>query len=147
MRQLSGVIYLRKVLLMFSISIEREDRLWQLRAFDDTRYGRACIGVMQVRRWQECFCVGVASNLIVSPEFRRQRVADRLMLRAEEAARLNGMSLLLSTIRLDNPASIGVVTGRGWMRYGEMRNPKTGNDLAVFGKMIVGAVFEPETDD
>jgi GNAT superfamily N-acetyltransferase len=127
---------------MFSINVLRdEDGAWALHAIGA---GGVCLGVVRLRRWQECHCIGVAFGLFVDESHRRKRVANMLMLRAEEVARLNGISLLLSTIRIDNPASIALVTMRGWASVlGEVRNPKSGNDLRVYAKSIAGAVFPP----
>ena len=127
---------------MCSINVLRdEDGAWALHARDA---GGVCLGKMRLRRWQECHCIGVAFGLFVDESHRRKRVANMLMLRAEEVARLNGISLLMSTIRVDNPASIALVTMRGWASVlGEVRNPKSGNDLLVYVKSIAGAVFPP----
>jgi GNAT superfamily N-acetyltransferase len=127
---------------MFSINVLRdEDGAWALHAIGT---GGVCIGAMRLRRWSECYCIGVAFGLFVDESHRRKRVANTLMLRAEEVARLNGISLLLSTIRVDNPASIALVTMRGWASLiGEVRNPKSGNDLRVYAKSIADAVFPP----
>ena len=130
---------------MCSISVLLgEDGAWALRAIDASG---ACVGAMSLRRWQECYCIGVAFGLFVDDAHRRKGVANMLMLRAEEVARLNGISLLLSTIRIDNPASIALVTMRGWASVlGEVRNPKSGNDLRVYAKSIAGVVFPPAKD-
>ena len=127
---------------MCSINVMREeDGAWTLHARDAAG---VCIGALYLRRWSECYCIGVAFGLFVDESHRRTRVATTLMLRAEEVARLNGMSLLMSTIRVDNPASIALVTMRGWASVlGEVRNPKSGNDLRVYAKSIAGAVFPP----
>ena len=130
---------------MFSINVLRDDDgAWALRAIGA---GGACIGAMRLRRWSECYCIGVAFGLFVDESHRRKRVANMLMLRAEEVAWLNGISLLMSTIRVDNPASVALVTMRGWASVlGEVRNPKSGNDLRVYAKSIAGAVFPPAKD-
>jgi len=119
------------------IEVDSDGVYWLLRAKHDNGQ---CVGAMQIRRWRECVCVGVAFGLLVAPEFRRQRVANMLMLRAEETARINGMSLLLATIRADNEASLSLVLSRGWHRTAEMRNPKSGADLYLYSKSIVGAL-------
>jgi GNAT superfamily N-acetyltransferase len=126
---------------MSLISVEREDgSTWLLRATNEQR----CIGSMRVRRWSECHCIGVAFGLLVAEPYRRKRVANMLMLRAEEVARLNGMSLLLSTVLASNAASVALVTQRGWWSgLGTIHNPKSGNDLLVYSKSIAGAIFEP----
>ena len=126
---------------MCSINVLRdEDGAWALRAIGA---GGVCLGVMRLRRWSECYCIGVAFCLFVDEAHRRKRVANMLMLHAEEVARLNGISLLLSTIRIDNPASIALVTMRGWASVlGEVRNPKSGNDLRVYAKSIAGSTTE-----
>jgi GNAT superfamily N-acetyltransferase len=130
---------------MFSIKMEHDgDGVWILSAIEP-EYG--CVGVMRLRRWSECYCIGVAFGLHVAEPYRRKRFANMLMLRAEEVARLNGMSLLLSTVRADNAASIGLVTKRGWWSgLGTVHNPKSGNDLLVYAKNIAGAVFPPAKD-
>lgn len=130
---------------MSLINVERdEDGAWVLSAIEP---GYGCIGAMRLRRWTECYCIGVAFGLFVSEPYRRKRVANDLMVRAEEVARLNGMSLLLSTVRADNAASIGLVTKRGWWSgLGTVHNPKSGNDLLVYAKSIAGAVFPPAKD-
>ena len=127
---------------MCSINVLRdEDGAWALHAMDAAS---VCVGAMRLRRWQECYCIGVAFGLFVDAAHRRKRVANMLMLHAEEVARLNGMSLLLSTIRVDNPASIGLVIKRGWWSgLGTIHNPKSGNDLRVYAKSIAGAIFPP----
>jgi GNAT superfamily N-acetyltransferase len=125
---------------MYSIKTEQDESgLWSFRGVNYTQ-GR-CVGAMQLRRWRECYCVGIAFGLIVVPEFRRQGVADKLMQQMEETARLNGISLLLSTIVADNTASIGLVTSRGWARYVGVCNPKSTHDLAVYGKPLAGATM------
>ena len=127
---------------MFSINVLRDEGgAWALHAIGA---GGVCIGAMRLRRWSECYCIGVAFGLFVDEAHRRKRVADMLMLRAEEVARLNGMALLMSTIRVDNPASVALVTMRGWCSaLGEVRNPKSGHDIRVYAKSIAGAVFPP----
>ena len=118
-----------------------EDGAWALHAIGE---GGVCIGVMRLRRWQECYCIGVAFGLFVDAAHRRKRVANMLMLRAEEVARLNGISLLLSTVLASNAASVGLVTKRGWWSgLGTIHNPKSGNDLRVYAKSIADAVFPP----
>ena len=127
---------------MFSINVLRDDDgAWALRAIGA---GGACIGAMRLRRWSECYCIGVAFGLFVDEAHRRKRVANMLMLRAEEVARLNGMALLMSTVLASNAASVGLVTKRGWWSgLGTIHNPKSGNDLLVYVKSIAGAVFPP----
>ena len=127
---------------MCSINVLRdEDGAWALHAIGA---GGVCLGVMRLRRWQECHCIGVAFGLFVDESHRRTRVATMLMLRAEEVARLNGISLLLSTVLASNAASVGLVTKRGWWSgLGTIHNPKSGNDLRVYAKSIAGAVFPP----
>ena len=127
---------------MFSINVLRdEDGAWALHAIGA---GGVCLGVMRLRRWQECHCIGVAFGLFVNESHRRTRVATLLMLRAEDVARLNGISLLMSTVLASNAASVGLVTKRGWWSgLGTIHNPKSGNDLRVYAKSIAGAVFPP----
>ena len=130
---------------MCSINVLRdEDGAWALHAIGA---GGVCLGVVRLRRWQECHCIGVACGLFVDESHRRTRVATMLMLRAEEVARLNGISLLLSTVLASNAASVGLVTKRGWWSgLGTIHNPKSGNDLRVYAKSIAGAVFPPAKD-
>jgi GNAT superfamily N-acetyltransferase len=127
---------------MCSINVMREeDGAWALHARDAAG---VCIGALYLRRWSECYCIGVAFGLFVDESHRRTRVATMLMLRAEEVARLNGISLLLSTVLASNAASVGLVTKRGWWSgLGTIHNPKSGNDLRVYAKSIAGAVFPP----
>ena len=127
---------------MCSINVLRdEDGAWALHAIGA---GGVCLGVMRLRRWQECHCIGVAFGLFVDESHRRTRVATMLMLRAEDVARLNGISLLMSTVLASNAASVGLVTKRGWWSgLGTIHNPKSGNDLRVYAKSIAGAVFPP----
>ena len=127
---------------MFSINVLRDDDgAWALHAIGA---GGVCLGVVRLRRWQECHCIGVAFGLFVNESHRRTRVATLLMLRAEDVARLNGISLLMSTVLASNAASVGLVTKRGWWSgLGTIHNPKSGNDLRVYVKSIAGAVFPP----
>ena len=127
---------------MCSINVMREeDGAWALHAMDAAS---VCVGAMRLRRWSECYCIGVAFGLFVNESHRRTRVATLLMLRAEDVARLNGISLLMSTVLASNAASVGLVTKRGWWSgLGTIHNPKSGNDLRVYAKSIAGAVFPP----
>jgi GNAT superfamily N-acetyltransferase len=92
------------------------------------------LGSVRLRRQTECVAIGFAYGLGVCEEHRRKGVARQLMLALECTALKQGITLLVSTIRADNPASASLVLSLGWIERETFRNPKSGADVRLFTK-------------
>lgn len=109
---------------------DEEERIWRILAMR----GSDVIGSVYLRTMRECVAIGVVYHLEVQEESRRQGVARGLMLTLERVALLNRMTLILSTVRDDNPASVSLVGSLGYETRDGFNNPKSGADIHLFAK-------------
>lgn len=110
---------------------------WRIVAVDNGAH----VGQQCLRRWPECYCLGVLHALEVSPAMRRQGIATELVKRAIECARVNGIALLYTTIIASNVASRGTLEKCGFRLVNECRNPKSGNDLVIYAFNVPNATY------
>lgn len=125
---------------LFRPSEESTD-VWEVRAM----LGAEVIGRVRLRRMTECVAVGVAFALVVSEDYRRNGIALHLMAELERTATRNRITLVLSTIRDDNPASQALVARLGFAKLDGFNNPKSGADVHLYSKSIPQPA--PQTED
>ncbi len=106
---MSPILAETKIVTLYRPSEETEN-VWEVRAM----YGSEVIGKARIRCWTECVAIGVAFGLDVREEYRRQGLARQIMQSVETCASKNGITLLLATIRDDNPASKNLVLSIGY---------------------------------
>lgn len=99
--------------------------------FSDANEVVACVEVKSVQWYQtEILHIAVAAS------HTRKGHAKALLCEAERIARANGARLLQCTIREGNIESRALFEGFGFSRVGTFNNPSSGNNVAVFQKML-----------
>jgi len=115
---------------------------WYVLAEVEQEDGVSRIGSVRIRRMRECVAIGVAFALHVNEDYRRQGIARGLMLELERVALDNGITLILSTIRDDNPASASLVASLGYVRLDGFNNPQSGADVHLYSKSLFRPAVE-----
>jgi ribosomal protein S18 acetylase RimI-like enzyme len=82
-------------------------------------------------------------HLSVSPDHRREGLAKRLLIRAEEFAKQNRARILQCTIRADNSASCALFKSVGFKHTATFNNVLTGNNVTVWQKELIPATRSP----
>jgi len=93
-----------------------------------------CVEVKKVQWYQTEIC-----HLTVAASETRKGHAKALLCEAERVARANGARLLQGTIREGNIDSRSLFEGFGFLHVSTFSNPLSGNNVAVFQKVLSSA--------
>lgn len=93
-----------------------------------------CVEVKKVQWYQTEIC-----HLTVAASETRKGHAKALLCEAERVARANGARLLQCTIREGNTDSRSLFEGFGFLHVSTFNNPSSGNNVAVFQKVLSSA--------
>ena len=93
-----------------------------------------CVEVKNVQWYQTEIC-----HLTVAASETRKGHAKALLCEAERVARANGARLLQCTIREGNTDSRSLFEGFGFLHVSTFNNPSSGNNVAVFQKVLSSA--------
>jgi GNAT superfamily N-acetyltransferase len=110
-----------------------DSECWQFRA---QREDGEVMASISLRCLFECPCVGIMYHLTTLEPYRRQGLAELLEREVEEFARRKAIGLLISTVRKYNAPCRALKNKLGYVADCEWNNPRTGNDLMLYRKVL-----------
>lgn len=84
-----------------------------------------------------CCGILVSTDAYVDPLYRKQGIAQELMLLKEALAKEYGYPSMLATVNMTgNPAEVHILEKHGWRMVNDFKNSRTKNQVGVFVKNL-----------